>query len=229
MPHPGFHGVLALATRKVFSTKHWFALGLVFGSMIPDADGYPQAFAIMAQGVDAHVAEATFHRTFTHTLFFPLAIALIFLLIHLVKRDQNLLNFGLGMAAGSAILHSLVDILGFFDGVGLLWPIWSVNLYEGVQLSDHQVQMLRSVNFLAFALYFWFLLSIARTKNTNTDYIPRLKNYLYIQAGLFLVFFALTFFLPFKTYNTVDGAVFLFLAFPNVLWVTWKMRNTIEA
>jgi len=229
MPHPGFHGVLALAARKTFSTKHWFALGLAFGSMIPDADGYPQAVAIMAQGMDPHVAEAIFHRTFTHTLFFPLAIALIFWLIYLFKRDQTLLNFGLGMATGSAILHSLVDILGFFDGVGLLWPIWSINLYANVQLTDHQVQMLRSVNFLAFTLYFWYLLGIAKKANTNGGYIPRLRSYMYIQAALFVVFFALTFVLPFKTYNTVDGAVFLFLAFPNVLWATWKMRDTIEA
>jgi len=229
MPHPGFHGVLALATRKTFSRKHWFGLGLVFGSMLPDADGYPQAFAIMAQGVDPHIAEAAFHRTFTHTLFFSLAIALIFLLLYAVRRDQTLLNFGLGMAAGSAILHSLIDILGFFDGVGLFWPIWSVNLYANVQLTEHQVQMLRSVNFLAFAFYFWVLLTIAKKAGTNADYIPSLRNYLYIQAALFLVFFALTFALPFKTYNTIDGAVFLLLAFPNVLWVTWKMRNTIEA
>lgn len=229
MPHPGLHGVLALAARKVFSTKHWFALGLVFGSMIPDADGYPQAFAIMVQGMDPHLAEETFHRTFTHTLFFSIAIALIFLLIYAFKRNQSLLNFGLGMATGLAVLHSLVDILGFFDGVGLLWPVWSIDLYENIQLADQQLQMLRSANFLAFVLYFWYLLSIAQKTNTNTSYLPRLKNYVILQAALFVVFFALTFILPFKIYNTVDGAVFLFLAFPNALWVTWKMRETIEA
>lgn len=229
MPHPGFHGVIALAARKAFSTKHWFALGLVFGSMIPDADSYPQAFAIMAQGMDPHLAEEIFHRTFTHTLFFPLAVALIFLLIHVFQRDTKLLNFGLGMAAGSAILHSLVDILGFFDGVGLFWPLWSVHLYENVTLTGRQVQMLRSVNFLAFALYLWYLRSIAGRSNTNTEYLQRVQNYMLAHGAAFLIFFALAFFLPFKTYNTIDGALFLFLAYPNVLWVTWKMRETIEA
>ncbi len=229
MPHPGFHGVIALAARKTFSTKQWFALGLVFGSMLPDADGYPQAFAIMLQGMDPLLAEETFHRTFTHTLFFPLAIASIFLVIRLFRKDRSLLNFGLGMATGSALLHSLVDILGFFDGVGLFWPLWSINLYENVKLTDLQSQMLRSVNFLAFALYMWYLLSIAKQKNTNTGYASRLKTYAIAQAALFLIFFALAFILPFETYNTMDGAVFLFLAFPNILWATWKMRETIEA
>lgn len=120
MPHPGFHAAIALSVRKTFSTKQWFALGLVFGSMLPDADSYPQAFAILVRGMEPHAAEAVFHRTFTHTLFFPAAVALIFLLIYAFKRDVSLLNFGLGMATGSAVLHSLVDILGFFDGVGLL-------------------------------------------------------------------------------------------------------------
>jgi membrane-bound metal-dependent hydrolase YbcI (DUF457 family) len=197
--------------------------------MIPDADGYPQAFAIMAQGMDPHAAEAIFHRTFTHTLFFPLAITLIFLLIYLFNRDQNILSFGLGIGVGSAILHSLVDILGFFDGVGLLWPFWSINLWSSVELTDRQVQLLRSVNFLAFTIYFWYLLGIAKRANSNAEYTPRLRIYMIAQGILFVVFFTLAFFLPFKTYNTVDGAVFLFLAFPNVLWVTWKMRETIES
>lgn len=229
MPHPGFHGVIALAARKAFPTKQWFALGLVFGSMIPDADSYPQAFAVIARGMDPHLAEEIFHRTFTHTLFFPLAVALIFLLIHAFRREAKLLNFGLGVAAGSAILHSLLDVLGFFDGVGLLWPFWSINLYENISLTDRQVQMLRSVNFLAFALYLWYLRSIAEKANTNADYLPRVRTYMFAQGAAFLVFLALAFLLPFKTYNTIDGAVFLFLAYPNVLWVTWKMRETIEA
>jgi hypothetical protein len=133
------------------------------------------------------------------------------------------------MAGGSALLHSLVDFQGFFDGVGLLWPIWSINLYARISLTDQQIQMLRSVNFLAVAMYFWYLLSLARKTGRKKTYQPWLQKYLLGQAGLFVVFFALTFTLPFKAYNTIDGAVFLFIAFPNVLWVTWKMRETTEA
>ncbi|MBM3125095.1 MAG: hypothetical protein FJZ87_08450 [Chloroflexi bacterium] len=197
--------------------------------MIPDADGYPQAVAILAQRMDPHLAESIFHRTFTHTLFFPLSLALIFLTVYWINHDQSLLNFGLGLAGGSALLHSPVDILGFFDGVGLLWPIWSFNLYADISLTDHQIQMLRSVNFLAFALYFWYLHSLAGITTRNQACQPRLRWHLFGQAGLFVVFFTLTLILPFNAYNTVDGAVFLIVAFPNVLWVTWKMWETIEA
>jgi membrane-bound metal-dependent hydrolase YbcI (DUF457 family) len=228
MPHPGFHAAIALATRKVFSQKQWFALGLVFGSMLADLDGYPQAFAIMLQGMDPNVAEETFHRTFTHTLFFPLGILLIFLLIYLFKREQNILNFGLGLSLGSALLHSLLDILGFFDGVGILWPYVSINLWSSIHLSELQRQLLRSVNFLAFGLYLWYLASLAGKNKTDTDHAPRVKLYAYIQLALFVLFAALAFMLPFKTYNTIDGALLLFFAFPNALWSTWKMRRTIE-
>ncbi len=229
MPHPGFHGVLALATRKTFSQKNWFALGLVFGSMIADADGYLQAFATIVLKMDPKLADDTYHRTFTHTLFFPLGILLIFLLIHLFKREQNILNFGFGMALGSALLHSLLDILGFFDGVGILWPYFSVNFWSNVHLSEIQKQLLRSVNFLAFGGFLWYLIALAQKTKTSLNYVATLKIYLYLQGLLFVVFIALAFILPFKTYNIIDGAVFLFVAFPNVLLATWKMRETIEA
>ena len=55
MPQPGVHAVLALATRKSFSTKKWFALGLVFGAMPPDADGYAQAYGVLVQKMDGRV------------------------------------------------------------------------------------------------------------------------------------------------------------------------------
>lgn len=229
MPHPGFHGVLALATRKTFSQKHWFALGLVFGSMLPDLDGYPQAFATIVQHMDPKVAAETYHRTFSHTLFFPLAILLIFLLIYLFKREQNILTLGLGISLGSALLHSVVDILGFFDGVGILWPYYSINIWSNVHLTDLQMQLLRSVNFLAFAIFIWYLMSIAGKKNTDLDYATRAKVYMYIEAALFVIFFSLALTLPFKIYNTIDGAALLLFAFPNALWVMWKMRRTIEA
>lgn len=96
-------------------------------------------------------------------------------------------------------------------------------------MTDLQTQMLRSVNFAAIALYFWYLLLLAKRANLNLDYAPPVKAYGFAPALLFVVFLGLAFILPFKTFNTIDWAVFLFLAFPNALWVMWKMRDTIEA
>ena len=87
---------------------------------------------------------------------------------------------------------------------------------------------MRAGNFWAFAGYFAYLSTLARKFATNTGYLQRLKAYTYSQVGLGVIFTVLAFALTTKTYNIPDGAAFLFLAYPNALWVTWRMRETIE-
>jgi membrane-bound metal-dependent hydrolase YbcI (DUF457 family) len=89
MAQPGLHAVLAIATRRSFSTQRWFALGLVFGSLSPDVDGYRQAFAILLAGMDPHQAEAVFHRRLTHSLFFALFVALACYLISFIRGART--------------------------------------------------------------------------------------------------------------------------------------------
>ena len=228
MPQPGLHAVLALATRKTFSKQHWFALGLTFGALIPDADSYPQAFAILVNKMDPDMAEAIYHRTLTHSLFFAFAVALAFYLASLVRGSQTLRTFGLGVAAGIAMLHILPDTLAWFDGVGVLWPLWSINLWSWLVLPEIVGKLLRAGDFFAFAVYFTYLRIVAQRTNTDTDYLPRLRSYTIVQLGLGAIFTALAFILPAKNYNTPDGAVFLFFAYPNALWITWRMKQTIE-
>jgi membrane-bound metal-dependent hydrolase YbcI (DUF457 family) len=228
MAQPGLHAILALATRKTFSKQRWFALGLTFGALIPDADSYPQAFAILLSRMDPIQAEEIFHRTLTHSLFFALAVGLAFYLVSLVRGGPALRTFGWGLATGIAVLHILVDIFTWFDGVGILWPFWSINLWAWLTLPEVVKNLIRAGNFLAFAAYFAYLAAIARRSPANLHYLPRLRLYTYAQLGLGVVFTALAFVLSAKTYNLLDGAVFLFLAYPNALWVTWRMRETIE-
>jgi membrane-bound metal-dependent hydrolase YbcI (DUF457 family) len=227
MPQPGIHGVLALATRRTFSRRRWFALGLVFGALFPDTDGYAQAFGVLVQGIDNQTAEAVYHRTFTHTLFFPLAVLIVIDLVSFLRGGRDLRTFGLGLGIGMALLHSMVDIIGWFDGVGLLWPLWSVNLWERAILPEVIKNLLRAANFWAFLWYFIYLISLARKAGTDTAYLPNLRRWTTLQGALGVAFTALALFLPTRNYNVLDGAVFLFLAYPNVLWVTWKMRDTI--
>jgi membrane-bound metal-dependent hydrolase YbcI (DUF457 family) len=229
MAQPGLHAVLALATRKTFSTQRWFALGLVFGALVPDLDGYPQAVATLAGNMDAHQAEAIFHRTLTHSLFFALFVGIAFYLVSLVRGGQDLRMFGLGATVGIAVLHIFVDIFVWFDGVGILWPLWSINLWEGISLPDSVGNLLRAANFFAFAAFFAYLAMLARRARVDLDYLPRLQIYLYAQLGLGVIFTVLAFVLSASIYNLADGAVLLLLAYPNALWVTWRMKETIEA
>lgn len=228
MPQPGLHAVFALAARGRISTQRVPALGVTLGSLIPDVDSYPQAAAVLVGHMDPAQAEATYHRTLTHSLFFALALLAGFTLASHIFRRPRLRRFGYGLTIGMALFHVAPDIFLWFDGVGLLWPLGSVNLWEWVTLPGLVVNLLRAANFWAFALYFAYLASVGQRNGANSDYLPRLRWYLYIQVALGVVSTALAFALPFNTYNTLDGVAFLFWAYPNALWVTWRMRQTIE-
>jgi membrane-bound metal-dependent hydrolase YbcI (DUF457 family) len=229
MPQPGLHAVLALATRNSFSRRPWFTLGLTFGALLPDADSYPQAFAIIIGRMNPVEAEAIFHRTLTHSLFFALAAGIAFYLASLRRGGQPLRIFGWGLATGIAVIHIFVDIFAWFDGVGILWPLWSINLWAWLSLPEIVTNLLRAGNFLAFAAFFAYLTILARQARTDLDYLPRLRLYMYIQLGLGLLFSGSAFILSAQAYNISDGALFLFWAYPNALWVTWQMKETIGA
>jgi membrane-bound metal-dependent hydrolase YbcI (DUF457 family) len=229
MPQPGLHAVLALATRNGFSRQQGFALGLTFGALLPDADGYPQAAAIIIGRMDPVEAEAIFHRTLTHSLFFAVAVGVVFYILSVLYRSRPLRIFGWGLATGIAVIHIFVDIFAWFDGVGILWPLWSINLWSWLALPAIITNLLRAGNFLAFAAFFAYLAVLARQAKTNTGYLPRLRLYTYIQLGLGLLFTGLAFIMPATAYNIADGTLFLFWAYPNALWVTWRMQNTIAA
>jgi hypothetical protein len=150
-------------------------------------------------------------------------------LSHIVHpRGKDLNNFGLGAATGLVLLHIFVDIFIWFNGVGILWPFWSINLWEWITLSGPVQNLIRAGNFYAFAAYFAYLAIIAGRARSDIGYLPRLRLYSYAQLGIGIIFTVLAFALPTSTYNLVDGAILLLLAYPNALWVTWRMRNTIE-
>lgn len=227
MPQPGLHAVLALASRRIFLAYRWFSLGLVFGALLPDIDSYAQAAAVLLSRMDPLQAEAVYHRTLTHSLLSALGVALLFVLLSVVRGGQIVRIFGFGVATGIAALHIVIDIFAWFDGVGILWPLWSINLWGWLTLPAVVPNLLRAGNFFAFALYFVYLRDLANRTRTDAGYLSRLRFYTVMQLGLGAVFTLLAVILPPGRYNTLDGAVFLFWAYPNAFWVTWRMRDTI--
>ncbi|MCI0526165.1 MAG: hypothetical protein L0Y56_01745, partial [Nitrospira sp.] len=150
-------------------------------------------------------------------------------LIAILRRDQRWLTFGLGLSSGVDFLHILPDIFIWFDGVEVLWPLGGINLWAGFTIPDWLSQLLQAGNYWAFLWYFAYLGSLARKGKTDNDYLPKLRRWMYLQGGLAVILTVLAFvFLP-GSFDTANGALFLFVAFPNVLWVTWRMRETIES
>jgi len=224
MPQPGLHAVVALASKRWFPKKPMLATGLVFGSLVPDLDGYAQAVAVLLK-VNPAEAEATYHRTLTHSLFTALAIGLLFQVVGAIRSSDRTRWFGIGLMVGMAVFHGLLDILAWFDGVGILWPVKSVNLWQSVHLSELVTNLLRAGNFLAFAAYFFYFLKLAKEES---PYLRRLRTYTILQLGIGIVMTVLAVTIPAKTYGFLDGGILLLWAYPNALWVTWKMKDTIE-
>lgn len=228
MAQIGLHPVFALAARKTFSTNKWFATGLALGALLPDADSYIVAYGFLLGGMDTSQAQELFHRTFTHSVFFAMGIGLLFYLLSRLRRDKNLATFGFGLATGIAVLHIVPDIFIWFRGVEAFWPLGGINLWGTVSYPENIQRLERATNFWSFSLYFIYLASVARKSNTNQDYMPKLRRYTQVQLGISVLFTLLAFILSSKMYNILDGGALLLFAFPNAMWVTWQMRETIE-
>lgn len=229
MPQPGIHAILALSCRNKISSRPWFALGLVFGSVLPDLDGYASAVAVLLFKMEPSTAESLYHRTWSHSVFFALSVGLFCWLLSLFKGGSSLKTFGIALTIGMIVFHIIPDILIWFDKVGIFWPFISIDLWQNHQPIRYEHSVLQAGNFLAFAAYFGYLQALARRSATNADYHQRLGIYLWTQLVLGASFMVLAFVLLEPAFTRWSGTALLLFAFPNALWVTWTMRQTIEA
>lgn len=222
MAQAGIHGMVAAAVRRYVPDKEWLMLGIVLGNIFPDMDNIAVAVATVAK-----LSTHGLHRTFTHSVFtIVLAVAVFYLLAALTQKPRWK-NFGLGFGIG-ILMHVLVDLVIWFDGVEILWPLRSwINLWEGFQVPDWLSKFLMPAEFLCFGLFFLVLASLARKHQTDAGYLSRLRVWMIVQFVLFAAFTVMVYSMD-KGFMTIYGAVYLlslFLAFGIVI----RMRNTVEA
>lgn len=72
MAQAGLHSIASLPLRKWSAKREWLTLGVVLGSMLPDADNLAVAVATITKS-----STQGLHRTFSHSLFLVAAITLI--------------------------------------------------------------------------------------------------------------------------------------------------------
>ncbi len=222
MAQAGMHGLVGIVVRKVAGKKKWLLLGILLGSLLPDMDNLGVAAATLAK-----VPTAGIHRTLTHGLFFMAAVALAFYLVSLWRKDTAWLNLGLGLGFGM-LLHSLLDLLIWFNGVALFWPlpVW-INLWGNATPPEWFTKFMDPAEFLFFALYLWGLWSLARKAGTDSGFLKTLRFWLFLEAALFIIFSPLAFIMT-KGFLTIYGAFYLFSIFM-AFFVTISMRRTVEA
>lgn len=230
MAQSGFHGLIGLYGNQVFlqrsslpeKERRDLKFGFVLGNILPDIDLIPLVLLYL---FDSKLA-MTMHRTFTHSFFTAGAIFLFFLL-------RNRRGLGLGLMAGM-VLHSLVDILVWFSGVELLWPLNLFGLPGGVNLWANYTppeiisSLLGAADYLAYGLYFLYLGHLALRQETNMDFLPRLRLYTNLQWLLTAIFVALAFVVKLSLFNILHYGLFSLVMMPLAIFITIKLRPAIE-
>lgn len=223
MPQNGVHAIAGTLARKWMPQREWLILGVVLGNMFPDLDNLAVAYATLTKA-DAH----GLHRTFTHSIFTILVFILLFYFIALLTRSQKWKNFGLGFGVG-ILMHILLDLVLWFNGVELLWPIqYELNFWSWFSVPSWLSILLDTGEFLAFGLYFLLLSSLARRQGTDLERLGMSKTWTYIELALFFLFTLLFFMLgadglPY----TIFGALYL-LSIIVAIVMTIQMRKTLE-
>ncbi len=221
MAQAGIHGLVGTATRRWTPHQEWLMTGIILGSLFPDLDNFAVAAAILTGN-----SPEGLHRTFTHSLFLVLLIWGLALVYGRLTGKTRWRNLGVGLGIG-ILLHILLDLLVWFNGVHLLWPlpVW-LNLWENVTPPAWWMQLMMPAEFLGFALFLGGLGWLARRQNSNTHSLRSLNVWTAVQFLLFLIFTVMVFTME-SGFFTIYGGVYL-LSLLLALGITLKMRQTIE-
>ena len=222
MAQVGIHGLLVLPIKKIAPTKKGLLLGIMLGSILPDADNFAVAVATITGG-----STAGLHRSYTHSLITAAVVFTILYLLGLALKKESWGDFGLGLGLGIG-LHAAVDLLIWFNGVELLWPFNGlVNLWSGFTASEFWMDLMNPLEFLFIALFFMALKAEANKMGTDQGFQSKLQIWTYIQLALFVIFLALMFITSSALVGTIYGAFYL-LSLILLISIVIKMRNTIE-
>lgn len=223
MPQNGIHAIAGVAVRRWMPQREWLLLGVVLGNMVPDLDNLAVAYATLTGG-DSH----GLHRTFTHSLFTILTVLVGFYLVAALTRNWKWNNLGIGLGIG-ILMHILLDLVLWFNGVELFWPIrYELNFWRGFETPEWLGILLETGEFLGFGLYFLLLGSLARQLHTDTEHRSSTRIWMYTEFLLFVIFTALFFSLGAEGLPyTVFGALYLLSAVVAVV-ITVRMRKTVE-
>lgn len=232
MAQAGLHGIVGVASagpvNKVLKKKvslenrKLLIWGLVLGNLIPDADFFLLGPAYL---FDAELAMG-FHRTFSHSILFIALVALVMAF----KNRYLAVGLGVGM-----LMHALFDMLIWFSSVDFLWPLGmfgvssTVYIWANVSIPEYLSALMGAFDYLAFGLYYLYLGKKAREFGTNEEFLPLLAKWTRLQWLFLVIFVPLAFVLPLWLFNIAHYAFFILFFFPLSLYITVKMRPTIEA
>lgn len=221
MAQAGLHGLVSLPVRRWGGQREWLLLGIVLGSILPDGDNLAVAVATVTR-----VSTEGLHRTFTHSLFTTAVVVLVFFMVSVFTRRSRWNNLGVGLGIGM-LMHIILDLIIWFDGVAILWPIpiW-FNLWSNITPPTFWKTLMNPLEFLFIALFFYALYDLARKQGSDMRFLKKLRFWIVLEGLLFLVFLALAYTLS-KGFLTIFGLVYL-MSLGLAIGVVIRMRATIE-
>ena len=188
MAQVGLHAYIALSMKNKAPKKKWFLFSFLAGSIIPDLDTiFTYIFSFL---ISPNSSMNIFHRTFTHNIFLPITLYLLFLIIYEITNNKKILYFGNGITLG-IIFHLFLDIFLWFDSIHLFWPLPTnrLNMWPNFTPSYFVSSILMIFEFVFFRLLAWELIKIIiESPKKNGGYIHFLNNYMKIQNILILLF-----------------------------------------
>lgn len=225
MPQNGIHAIVGIVSRRWMPKREWLLLGVVLGNMFPDLDNLVVAYATLAKLPDPE----SYHRTFTHSLFMIIVVVILFYLISAMTKNEKWKNFGVGFGIG-ILMHVLLDMVLWFNGVELLWPIhYELNFWSWFEMPGWLKIFLDTGEFLAFGLYFLLLGSLARRHGADGSQQVSSKLWAYVEFTLFVLFTALFFLAGTQgLWYQVFGGLYL-LSLILAMMITVQMKSTVES
>ncbi len=226
MAQVGVHAILGLYFKKVIPSKKWLFASFIFGTILPDIDYLLVFVANWFSPIDTAIS--IFHRTVTHSFFTAILVYLIIAILSEIKKSEVLKIIGRGLAAGM-ILHILVDLVLWFQGVDLLWPLpIHFNLWTSYQPQVWMEQLLLALEFLFFRIYGWILVQMVVSSSTNECIwmIKPLNIWIKVELILFFVFAGLV-----SLSLTHYFELFLIVYIPSfiiALFSTYSARKVLE-
>jgi hypothetical protein len=154
---------------------------------------------------------------------------ILFYVIAMLTKNEKWKNFGIGFGMG-ILMHILVDLVLWFNGVALLWPIpFELNFWSWFTTPAWLTILLETAEFLAFGLYFLLLVSLSQRHGADVDRQRSTKTWAYIEFLLFIVFTVLFFSVGRAglQYQVYGGLYLVSLIVGMVMTV--RMRRALEA
>lgn len=236
MAQSGFHGIIGTALGRMVRKDSVdpgtavlaksLAFGLLVGNIAPDLDLIPLAITFLWNPALA----MRMHRTATHSI---VVIGLVTLAGRFFSTTKGAKSFFTGLGLG-ALTHTLVDVLVWFSGVDILWPLGSfgipsrINLWKNVTIGRLPGNLLGAADFLAFGLFYTYLLRLGRRYETNVTFLPVLKRLAAFQFIAFGVYSTLAFFISRALFEIAQYALFVVVCIPMTWYVVAKTRPTVE-